>query len=271
MALMVVSSSQSASFERTRTKQALAILAPTLLLATGILALQIYNRVDFENYILPLIFILAAAVQAWRLRYRMADVPLGTVVEIIPLTVRYRNVRTALAWTMGLIIICWLSSWSNGHFADAWWYPLPVTISILAFYSVHALITDTRIVLTAQGTAEQARLAESRRNNPSAFGRFFIWMFETIFEKWWLRYPLAGLLFYFAYQFYIDPKPDSKAAAAWIAIAALFIARRVMGVIIGVSILCGIIYLIFGAIAALPVSVAIIIGALIIAGAMQSR
>ena len=83
-------------------------------------------------------------------------------------------------------------------------------------------------------------------------------------NKWYVRYPMAAGALCLAWHV-LSPKPDSWWAAAALGLLALFWAREVGVVLIAF----GAGYLILKGIASLPVSAAIIIGALIIASAIK--
>lgn len=94
---------------------------------------------------------------------------------------------------------------------------------------------------------------------------------ERIEKQWWYRYPLAGLVFFGAW-FLVETKPNLWWLAAIVAIYGLVLAKE-----LGYLVLVGLVFLaglwlfqgVFQGIASLPVSVAVIIGALIIAGAVS--
>lgn len=87
---------------------------------------------------------------------------------------------------------------------------------------------------------------------------------EEFENKWYVRYPIAVLILWGAW-YIVDKKPDSWWIAALVALAAIYFARELALLLIGI----GLIYLLFQGIAALPVSIAIIIGAIIIASALK--
>jgi hypothetical protein len=107
--------------------------------------------------------------------------------------------------------------------------------------------------LTAEAQANrQAAEAENQRKAEEFEGR------------WYFRYPLAVLMLWGAW-FMLEKKPHLWWMAAILALAALVQARELALLAIGI----GLIYAVFQGIAALPVSVAIIIGAIIIASALR--
>ena len=87
---------------------------------------------------------------------------------------------------------------------------------------------------------------------------------------WWLRYPASAAVFYGAYwSFFEWEKKASWILGSFLLIIGLGLARELLiGVI--VAIVVGLVLWAFGAaVAALPVSIAIIIGAMIIAQAIK--
>lgn len=119
-------------------------------------------------------------------------------------------------------------------------------------------------IITKEGAEAKARVEME-----TWWAKFLARLFTL--EHWWMRYPFAGLLLYGAYRAFLDTAPGSGFWALMYAIAALYIARKVFAVIAVLAVLGLIGWGIFGAVAALPVSVAVIIGAIIIAGAVNSK
>ena len=84
-------------------------------------------------------------------------------------------------------------------------------------------------------------------------------------QHWWLYCPAAGALFVAAYYVNQDPSQGSGTwAVIWI-LLGLWVARKAILVLLALLVFGGLAWLFFGAIAALPVSVAVIVGAIIIA------
>lgn len=83
-----------------------------------------------------------------------------------------------------------------------------------------------------------------------------------------VRYPLAALLFWWVYDMSQDPKVKTG-AIVMITLGAMMAAYDLILWIIGIALVIGVLSLAFHWIAAIPVSVAVIIGALIIASAVK--
>lgn len=81
---------------------------------------------------------------------------------------------------------------------------------------------------------------------------------------WWVRYPLAGLLVWGAAALYAE-KPQAWWASLAFVIWAMVLAKEISLLVL----LVGAAILLFQGVAALPVSVAVIIGAIIIASALR--
>jgi hypothetical protein len=251
---------------RTRYRQAGALFGAVLLLVLIMWGIQLRNGVLGENGWVPLVLLLLAAAGSWRILGHKE--PKDAVVKIIPAMHRRRLALRGTVALAGIIGACWLVAWTNGAMPAGWWYPLPFASTIL-IYIVHVLITDTRVVSAEHKVAErQSSLQAGQRQ--SFFDRIVEFVLTSMLEYWWLRYPFAALLLYGAYAIYLDSKPGSGFWAIALSLAALYIARRVVVAIAVVGIVCLIGWAVFGAIAALPISVAIIIGAIIIAGALTS-
>jgi hypothetical protein len=252
---------------RTRYKQAGVLFGGVLLFCLLLWTLQIRNGAFDKFGWFPLVFLVPAAVAvgSWLVLSRRSVTGLVSVVEFIPAKERYRDALKGVLWVATLIIAAWLVLWINGAMPDAWWYPLPATSTIL-IYIAHVLVTDTRIALTEAGRVRAHELAEAKRQRQGALAKFL----AKSSVHWWIRYPFAGLLLYAAYQIYLD---SSARSGAWImvAVTALYIARKVAAVIAVLALVCLIGWEIFGVVAALPVSVAVVIGAIIIAGAIKSK
>lgn len=85
--------------------------------------------------------------------------------------------------------------------------------------------------------------------------------------KWWYRYPLAGLMFFGAW-FLVETHPGYWWLASAAAIYGLVLAKE-LGYLVLFGLACVMGYWLLQGIASIPVSVAVIIGALIIASAVR--
>jgi len=90
---------------------------------------------------------------------------------------------------------------------------------------------------------------------------------KRIEKKWWYRYPFAGLMFFGAW-FLVETKPGLWWLAAVLAIYGLVLAKE-LGYLALFGLACLLGYWLLQGIASIPVSVAVIIGALIIASAVR--
>lgn len=90
---------------------------------------------------------------------------------------------------------------------------------------------------------------------------------NDIFDRWYVRYPLAFFMLWAAwYLINMNKKPDLWWMAVLLAVpAAIYFARELSLVLVSI----GVLYLFIKGIASLPISVAIIIGAIIIALAVR--
>jgi hypothetical protein len=85
---------------------------------------------------------------------------------------------------------------------------------------------------------------------------------DDLGTRWYVRYAIVGCFLWFA--FWISTN-ESMARLWWLALMAVLVAACLAWEILLLLLAGGLLYVFFGAVAALPVSVAIIIGALMIA------
>jgi len=171
--------------------------------------------------------------------------------EEIPL--RNRLIKS-ISISLGTLIFClflWAVQFHYGQLQQYWWYVWPIAVPG-TIWSVIELLIKRKRVLTPAGkiATEQLELGRHARNAERD-------------DRWYVRYPMAALMLWGAWMFLENDKSLWMVVGA--TLMAAFLARE-----ISLLILVGmLIYLVFQGIAALPVSVAVIIGAIIIASAMR--
>jgi len=175
-----------------------------------------------------------------------------SVTEVIPLAERRRKTAVYIAIAAASCIAIWGVQYSSDQLADCWWYAWPIAL-ICGIVALKERYTGTKTVLTERGTAVQAQQQRETEHRHAEF-----------FNRRWIRYPAAVLIVWFAVEIWTQ-----KPGAWWLALLALLYAAWFAREVAGVAIVLGGIYLLFQGIAALPVSVAIVIGALIIASALR--
>lgn len=172
------------------------------------------------------------------------------------------RIKVASAITGGTLLICgliWLIQYSNDQLRDYWWYAW--LIALMGFGLFTSELLKSRIkVLTSAGEIEAKRLETQRQLKEDASRR----RYAEIENSWYVRYPVASL---FVYGAWITEEKENQ---WWLSIGfllmAAFFAREIsLLVLVGV-----ILYMLFQGIAALPVSVAVIIGAIIISNAIRN-
>ncbi len=150
--------------------------------------------------------------------------------------------------------------YSEDQIRDYWWYVWPVVV--IGFVCLASELLNARIkVLTPAGELEEKRLETQRQVKEEESQR----RYAEIVNRWYIRYPIAAFLVYVAWWF-----AEQKGDQWWLSIGglimAVYFAREIsLLVIIGV-----VLYMLFQGIAALPVSVAVIIGAIIISNAIRN-
>lgn len=184
----------------------------------------------------------------------MTEAPRGRQWLVIPFRERRAKALKIAAGTAAALVAVWLVQASNGHFAEYWWYPWPAALVGLAV-SLKTLFQRRKLVFTPEGAEEEKALQiEKYRKDRERE------------DKWWFRYPLAAFMFWGAWNVYVE-RPRSWWLAVLFVVAALFVARELALVLIAAALIGGAFFLVSG----LPVSVAIIVGASIIAWAIYAR
>jgi hypothetical protein len=178
----------------------------------------------------------------------------------IPLNARVKKASAITGVTLLACGLVWLMQYSEDQIRDYWWYVWPVVV--IGFVCLASELLNARIkVLTPAGELEEKRLETQRQVKEEESQR----RYAEIVNRWYIRYPIATFLVYVAWWF-----AEQKGDQWWLSIGGLmmaaYFAREIsLLVIIGV-----VLYMLFQGIAALPVSVAVIIGAIIISNAIRN-
>lgn len=210
--------------------------------------------------------IVALAVGGWRFRVWMNMGPVRRYQSSIqPLSIRQRLRKVwplLLVGFGGAAFVLWVH-WSDGMLAQRWmtslfFLPFGVLgVFICAFLKQEAVLTSEAAKFKAFYDAQE----EKER------GAWADRLGELLALKV-IRYPGAALLLWAAYYFASDLKTKPW---VWVVFVfwAMVAAKEVALWLLGAGLVVGVLVLGFNLLAALPVSVAIIIGALIIAGATK--
>lgn len=197
---------------------------------------------------------------SWKIWKRELRKELATTRELISDRERYGKVAIASALLVLALTVIWGVQYSSNQLTEYWWYAWPMVL-IGVGYITSTLRQKQREVLTKAAMVEAGRL-KSVSPKPSKWEL----VLEEVLAIWWLRYALGVLVFLGAYEILIseNTRKGDWIGAVGLTLWGMYLMREIFGWVIGAAIVGGIVYLIFGMLAALPVSVAIIIGALII-------
>jgi hypothetical protein len=210
--------------------------------------------------------IVALAVGAWRYRaWQQKDTVrrFASTLQPVPLARRLQKTWPLLAFGFGVPLLITAVSYvtdedMRGARTALVFVPAGVLgLLLIAFHRQEKVLTPGAAQLKATFDAEQARKNEHWADP-----------FWAFLANRYIRYPLSGVLLYFAYETLQDPKSKGIYVAALL-FWTLFAAWEVSAWLLGAGVVIGVLVLGFNLVAALPVSVAIIIGALIIAGAVK--
>lgn len=180
---------------------------------------------------------------------------------------RFKRAWRWLAVGFVMLTIVWWVQISKDQFTTYWWYAWPCLIPLLVGVGLYLLKGET--VLTGAGQYARAQLEKSRAKVTEERKAKIV----AILESGPARYAGAAGCLYGAY--WLLSASSTGKDASWAAFAFVvfaFILARELGLwLLGAGALCLVAWAVFAGLAALPVSAAIIIGALIIASASGKR
>lgn len=217
--------------------------------------------------------ILAAGM--WRSRYWMKHVSVRRFATYAaPLSMMERLRKAYGYWLLGFggAAFIWLNQYHSDDFLRLWPLGLPfVVIGLVGAFIFAYGRTENRLTSDAAQIKEEleARATQDVQSSPS-WADAFLERIATALDMPLVRYPLATLALWFAY--YVNQEWTGR--GSWMVVLAavcgsLWLARELFGWILGIAVVGGIGWALFAGVAALPVSAAIVIGALIIASAMK--
>lgn len=260
----VVSDVQSATWvelvpaDYRRLRAAIAVMAG-LVVSLGFVAIQLHNNAPLSGYWIDAIPIAIGAYRSviWLKttevrRYSQEERPLTT----------NERINSALGWWVigGLIAItCWVASYSQGRLSELWFLgfllPSPLFAVGLVRYlrkSITAMTEDAKLEYLAY---EEGR----KRKSGEWSGKFDAFVAKPI-----VRYPFAVGLLWWAYAIAQSREPKTLEIVL-VSFLALMAAKELVLWLLGAALLLGAGWLIATGVAALPVSVAVVLGAMIIA------
>lgn len=186
--------------------------------------------------------------------------------------VRYthtQRLKRAARWFVPSVLmlgVIWGVQMSKDQFSTYWWYAWPVLVPLLVGIGLYMLRKER--VVSAAGQYARAQLQAAQAQKRQELGSSF----ERLLEVGLVRYGIAAVCFYGAYYFAFEDTGKKAGLAAVCALIVGFVFARELGLwLLGLAVVGGIGWALFAGIAALPVSVAVIVGALIIASAVGKK
>lgn len=173
-------------------------------------------------------------------------------------------------WLWGTVIagLIWWVQPAYAQFGDYWWYAWPGLPFFIVGIGLYLLKSEA--VLTA--AAKKAKVYFDNLEQQSALQRQATRskVIDALFESALVRYPFAALCLYGTYYFATAPNISNGGwFATGTAITAAVLARELSKALLFLALVGAIVWALVAGMSALPVSAAIIIGALIIADAQK--
>lgn len=260
----VVSDVQSATWvelvpaDYRRLRAAIAIMAG-LVVSLGFVAVQLHNNAPLSGYWIDAIPI---TIGAYRSVIWLKTTEVRRYAQEERTLTTNERINAALGWWVigGLVAItCWVASYSQGRMSELWFLgfllPSPLIAVGLARYlrkSVTGMTEDAKLEY-------QSYEEVSKRKSAEWCGKF-----DAFVERPIVRYPFAAGLLWLAYAIAQSHEPKTLEIVL-VSFLALMAAKELVLWLLGAALLFGAGWLIATGVAALPVSVAVILGAMIIA------
>lgn len=180
-----------------------------------------------------------------------------------------QRLKRAARWFVpGVLMLgfIWGVQVSSDQFSAYWWYAWPALMPLVVGVGLYMLRKER--VLSGAGQYAMAQLEAAKAQKQQKMGSTL----ERLLEAGPVRYAIAALCFYGAYYLAFEETGKKAGLAAVCALIVGFVFARELGLwLLGFAVVGGIVWALFAGIAALPISVAVIIGALIIAGAVSKK
>jgi hypothetical protein len=224
-----------------------------------------------KQAIVPLIALAFALRYSMRVWYRDSI----TVLAAVRHRIRPENLTNKIAIATSLLVLALMLVAGNQSGDTAHEIaPFAWTGALYFLYIAFLVWPQYQVVLTPAAKEEYARLKyaeEQAKQQLAEVKRTWVDnVAERIWSTWYARYTLGALLFWLAWAIIKGDSKNSWMLATTVTIGGLICMKELAFWVIGLSIVGGGLYFAFGAIAGLPVSVAIIIGALIIANSRKN-
>lgn len=249
---------ESIPLDYRRLRAAIAIMAG-LVVSLGFVAIQLHNNAPLSGYWIDAIPI---AIGAYRSVIWLKTSEVRRYAHENRQRTKDERINSALGWWIigGLIAItCWVASYSQGRLSELWFLgfllPSPLIAVGLARYlrkSITCMTEDAKLEYLAYEEVSKKKSAEWS-------GKFDAFVARPI-----VRYPFAVGLLWWAYAIAQSHEPKTLEIVL-VSFMALMAAKELVLWLLGAALLFCAGWLIATGVAALPVSVAVILGAMIIA------
>jgi hypothetical protein len=228
-------------------------------LASWLWWLQYENNVLSQNWYIPAALPLAGLWTAYRLYRSTERRELAYEWEAIPFRVRIKRGSLIFGAVLLLCGLAWSMQYSSDQLGTYWWYVWPVAIPGM-IWATFELLRARKKVLVPEAQLENERLGSEQKLREQAAAQHA----AEQEERWYFRYPVAALMLFGAYWI-VEKKEQLWWVGLLLVVVAAFQARELSLLIVAALV----IYLLFQGPAALPVSIAIVVGAIIIANALR--
>ena len=177
-----------------------------------------------------------------------------TILVEVPKAKRRRNAMITLAATIGFTAFVVGHAWAENQIGYPTLFVVPFFILGIVQSYMYWRTTHVQEPSHEAVQRELEERAETQRKE------------DEFYSRWYVRYSLAAICLWGSWHFL-----TAKNEQVWLAVIAALMAALFAREISFLIIVLGVLYLLFIGVAALPVSVAVVIGAIIIAFAIRKR
>ncbi len=245
---------------KSRLIKTLAIAIPSISLGILVVLSVVNNGNLKEGFLLPLILVLVGFYFSWKaFTTKELKKLTGTKVSTINYAKRKKAKIVVGLGCLALLVTALVLYKLDTPLSEyvAMFVMVGITLGLYAFSNWSPEVV---FELTPAATTEQHRLDKLNAIKAAEYQK----KEADILDQWWFRYPLAVLLIVVAWWIE-DVKPHAWWISVILVLMAIVNARELALWIIGLAL----VWAMIAGIAALPVAVAIIVGALIIASAIN--
>jgi hypothetical protein len=199
--------------------------------------------------------------------YQKAQVRRYSVARVV-YSHKDRLKRAWKYWAFGGSLLAFAWGYQLGHdqFADYWWYAWPVLFPLFVGTRLYLLRGEVALTPAAAKAKSHYEALEQKAATEAAEPG----PLDKVLASRWARYPAAAALLYGSYYFaFVDTSKNAGTAALALLVLACLCAYEAAVAVLVVSLVMAIGWALFAGVSAIPVSVAIIVGALIIAAALR--